>query len=93
MTTYLLFGNYSLEGVRGISVARTQQAMSLIKELGGAYKGGYAMLGGIDVLLIIELPDMEAAVKASTGLSALLGISFNTSPAVSMEEFDRLMDL
>ena len=54
-------------------------------------KAGYALLGEIDLVLITEFRNTEQAMKASVGLSKLLGISFTTSPAVSMEDFDKLM--
>jgi hypothetical protein len=31
-------------------------------------------------------------MKASVGLNKLLGISFTTLPAVSLEEFDKMME-
>ena len=44
-----------------------------------------------DLLLVAEFPGTEAAMKASATLSKLLGISFTTSPAVSGEDFDKIM--
>ena len=91
MATYLLFGKYSPEAVKGISAKRTADANALIKQNGGELKAGYALLGGIDLVLIIDLPDTERAMKTSVALSKLLGISFNAAPAVSVEDFDKLM--
>ena len=45
MATYLLFGKYSQESIQEISAARTEKAMALIKENGGTYISGYALLG------------------------------------------------
>ena len=58
--------------------------------MGGQIKGGYALLGEKDLVLVVELADTQAAMKASAGLSKLLGIGFTTAPAVSIEEFDKL---
>jgi uncharacterized protein with GYD domain len=91
MATYLMFGKYSREGLKGISVKRTDAAAALIKKHGGELKSGYALLGGVDLVLIVDLPDTEQAMKASAALTKLLGISFSTSPAVSLEDFDKLM--
>ena len=63
----------------------------LIKQNGGEFKGGYALLGDIDLVLIVDLPDTEHAMKTSAALSNLLGISFSTAPAVSVEDFDKFM--
>ena len=91
MTTYLLFGKYSTEAVKSISRERTRESMALIKQNGGEFKAGYALLGKIDLVLIVDLPDTEHAMKASAALGNLLGISFTTAPAVSVEDFDKLI--
>ena len=91
MITYLMFGKYSTEAVKAISAERTQESIQLIKQHGGEFKAGYALLGDIDLVLIIDLPDTEHAMKTSAALSNLLGISFSTAPAVSVEEFDKIM--
>jgi uncharacterized protein with GYD domain len=91
MATFLMFGKYSAEGVKGISAQRTKKAADLIKKQGGQVKGIYAMLGMADLLVIVDLPGVEAAMQTSVALGKLTGISFCTSPAVSVEEFDKLM--
>lgn len=91
MATYLMFGKYSLEGMRGISSKRSDQARELVKKHGGAIKSGYALLGHVDLVLVVELPDTAHAMQASAALAKLLGIEFTTAPAVTIEEFDKLM--
>jgi uncharacterized protein with GYD domain len=91
MATYFMFGRYSAKAVKAISAKRTQDAIAVIKEHGGKLKSGYALLGDVDVVLIVELPDTESVIKTSAALSQLLGISFSTAPAVSVQEFDKLM--
>jgi uncharacterized protein with GYD domain len=91
MATYLMFGRYSLGAVKEISAERTEKAAAVVKDLGGKVKGGYAMLGKDDLVLIVDLPDTGTAMKASIALSKLLKISFTTAPAVTIEEFDELV--
>ena len=91
MSTYFLFGKYSKEAVKAISAERTRESMALIRDNGGEFKAGYALLGEIDLVLIVDLPDTEHAMKTSAALSNLLGIAFTTAPAVSVEDFDKLM--
>ena len=79
------------EGMKGISAGRSTKAMALIKKHGGELKAGYALLGEVDLVLIVEMPDTGQAMKTSAALAKLLGASFNTAPAVSMDEFDKLM--
>ena len=61
------------------------------KKHGGEFKVGYALLGDVDLVLIVDLPDIGQAMKTSAALAKLLGASFSTAPAVSVEEFDKLM--
>jgi len=91
MATFLMFGNYSQNALKSIDAKRTNKAAALIKKYGGSIKAGYALLGEVDIILIVELPDFEQAMKVSVALNKLLGIAFRTAPAVSIEDFDKLM--
>ncbi|HUU40937.1 MAG TPA: GYD domain-containing protein [Desulfatiglandales bacterium] len=92
MATYIMFGTYSQDSVKEISKKRTDQAIKLLRKNGGELKSGYGLLGKTDIVLIVELPDNEQAIKTSAGLSKLLGISFTTAPAVKLEDFDKIME-
>ena len=92
MATYMMFGEYSRDSVKQISARRTNKATDFIKKNGGELKSGYALLGDTDLVLIVDLPDTEQAMKVSVGLTKLLGISFTTAPAVTFEDFDKLME-
>jgi uncharacterized protein with GYD domain len=87
-----MFGKYSASSIKEISAERTVKSGALIKSLGGEIKSGYALLGKYDLILIIDFPNKEQAMKASVALNKLLGISFSTAPAVTLEEFDKLME-
>jgi uncharacterized protein with GYD domain len=91
MPTFIMFGKYSHDSIKEISSARTQKASQLISDNGGAVKSGYALLGETDLVLVVDFPSNESAMKASVGLAKLLGISFSTAPAVSLEAFDKLV--
>ena len=91
MATYLMFGSYSLDSLGKISAERTAQANAVVEEAGGKILSGYAMLGEKDLVLIADFPGNEEAMKASVGLAKLLGVAFTTAPAVSIEEFDKLV--
>jgi uncharacterized protein with GYD domain len=91
MTTYFMFGKYSHDSIKQISAQRTGEALALIGKNGGKLNAGYALLGEHDLILIVDFPGTEQAIKASVDLAKLLGISFSTSPAVSMESFDKLV--
>jgi uncharacterized protein with GYD domain len=90
MATFCLFGKYSTGALGEISAERTVKATALLEGLGGKIKDGYALLGETDLVLIVDLPGVNEAMKASVELTKLLGISFTTSPAVTMDQFDKL---
>lgn len=92
MATYLMLGKYSSESLKGASARRTDQAVGLIKDFGGKVQSIYATLGQNDLVLIIDFPGAEEAMKASIALNKLTGIAFTTSPAVTVEAFDRMLD-
>jgi uncharacterized protein with GYD domain len=91
MQTFFMFGKYSSESLKGIGPKRTDKTLKLFKELGGEVKSIYALLGNKDLVLIADLPNTEQVMKASVALHKLTGISFSTVPAVTVEEFDRMM--
>ena len=89
MATFMMLGKYSAQGLKGIGPERTEQTKVIIKEHGGELKAGYAIAGGIDIVLIVELPDNARAMAVSAALTKLTGVAFTTSPAVTLEEFDK----
>ena len=91
MATYLMFGKYTLEALKGISAKRTEEAAALIKKHGGELKAAYALLGDTDLVLIVDLPDNGQAMKLSAAMAEKFNISFTTAPAVSVADFDKLM--
>jgi uncharacterized protein with GYD domain len=91
MATFFMFGKYSSDSFKQISSQRTSAAVAEIEKNGGKLSAGYALLGKYDLVLIVDFPGTEQAIKASVGLAKLLGISFTTAPAVTMEEFDKLV--
>ena len=91
MTTYLMYGKYSAEALKEISIHRTDRAVRLVEQFGGQVKDIYATLGEHDLVFIVDMPDAEAAIKASVALTKLTGIQLLSTPAVPVEEFDRIM--
>lgn len=91
MATFLMFGKYSAEAIKGITAARTKKAVTTIKKHGGEVKAMYALLGDYDLVLVVNFPGVEKAMQGSVALNKLTGIAFTTAPAVPVEEFDRLM--
>ena len=92
MATFLMFGKLSIDAAKEISAQRTVNATAMIGGLGGEIKAAYALLGETDLVLIVDFPGVKEAMKASIELTKLLGISFTTAPAVTVEEFDKLIE-
>jgi len=89
MATFFLFGRYSAAAIKEISAGRTKKAAEIIARLGGKVISAYALMGKDDLVLIVELPGIEEAMKASISLARATGIAFRTSPAVTVENFDK----
>ncbi len=90
MAKFLMLGKYSQEAIKGISAERTKKAVSLIEKSGGKINSMYALLGNYDLALVVDLPGVPEAMKTSIALMDLTGISFTTSAAMSVEEFDKI---
>ena len=90
MAAFIMFGEYSLQAIKGIKADRTKKAAKLIDQFGGKIKGMYACLGEHDLVFIIDFPGIEEATKASIALTKLTGISFATSAAIPVDRFDKI---
>ena len=90
MATFFMLGNYSTDALKNMSAERTEKCIGVIREMGGEVDSIYALLGDIDLVIIANLPNNRAAMKASVALSKMTGIGFKTCPAVNVEEFDEL---
>ena len=92
MATYFMFGNYSHDSIKKIRSRRTDETRELIEKHGGTLTAGYALLGEKDLVLIVDMPNTEQAMKTSVALSKMLGVGFSTLPAVSVETFDKITE-
>ena len=91
MNTYLMFGKYSSEAIKGISSKRTEEANRMITENGGKIVAQYTLLGENDLLFIVKFSSVEEVIKVSVALNRLTGISFNSVPAITIEQFDNII--
>lgn len=92
MQTFIMLGKYSQKSMEKISKDRTRKADRLVKSHGGEIKAIYALLGDIDLVVVARFPSIEQAMKVSVALAKATGITFVTSPALPVEQFDKLMD-
>jgi uncharacterized protein with GYD domain len=92
MSTFIVLGKYSIDGIKDVSPKRTKKAAAIIEANGGQLKAVYALLGKFDLLAITEFPGVKEAMKASIELTKNLNIAFTTMPAITVEEFDNLIE-
>jgi uncharacterized protein with GYD domain len=91
MAIFFMFGKYSHASISNISAKRTADTIAIINANGGSLKDGYVLLGEPDLVMLVEFPGPANAMKTSVELSQLFGIAFTTAPAMSFEDFDRLV--
>ncbi len=91
MATFFITGIYSSDAIESINAGRTNDAEKMIEQFGGKVNAMYALMGEVDLVLIVDFPDFKKAMQASVALSKLTGIAFSSAPAVSVAEFDQLM--
>ena len=85
-----MLGKYSAEATKEIDAKRTEKAVGIIKKHGGKLIEALILLGDYDMAVCIELPGISEAVQVSVALNKLTGISFQTYPAITMTEFDKM---
>jgi len=91
MAKFFMYGKYSKEALGDISKDRTGKALDVIAKAGGKVNSMYALLGKYDIVLITEFPSVAEVMKASIALNKLTNIAFTSFPAISIEEFDKVM--
>ena len=91
MAKFFMYGKYSKEAMEGISADRTKKALDAIANAGGKVNSMYALLGKYDIVLITDFPGITEVMKASVALNKLTNISFTSFPAITIEEFDKVL--
>ncbi|MCX5668885.1 MAG: GYD domain-containing protein [Candidatus Omnitrophica bacterium] len=91
MAKFFMYGKYSKEAMGDISADRTKKALDAIAKAGGKVNSMYALLGKYDMVIIADFPGVVEVMKASVALNKLTNISFTSFPAISIEEFDKII--
>ncbi len=90
MAKFLMLGKYSVDAVKGISSERTKKVAGAIEKAGGKVDSMYALLGRFDLAFVVDFPGVKDAMKASIAITRATDIGFNTMPAITVEEFDKI---
>jgi len=91
MAKFLMLGKYSSEAAKGMSGERTKKGVGAIEKAGGKIDFMYALLGAYDLAFVVDFPGVKDAMKASIALTKATDIGFSTLPAITIEEFDKIV--
>jgi uncharacterized protein with GYD domain len=93
MPKFLVEANYTTEGTKGVlkdgGSARRKAVEELLARLGGKLEAFYFTFGADDAILIIDLPDNEAALAIGMTIRASGAVTSRMTPLIAMEEVDR----
>ena len=86
MGTFVIFGKASPKELREIMSKYRGEAVGLVKSYEGDIRSIYMMIREKYLVFVFLFPGLREAMKASIALSKLTGISFQTSPAVRVDD-------
>ena len=93
MAKYLLEGNFTLDGVKGVKAkggsARLAAAKAAAESVGGTIEAYYFAFGGTDVYVIGDFPDNVSAASLSLAVAAGGGVAVKTVVLLTPEEIDQ----
>lgn len=94
MPVYVSLVKFTREGIMTMKdqgIARSDKVKKNIEGLGGKLLDAYYCLGEYDVVAILEFPDNKTALKAAVKNAALGHIAITTMPAVTRDEWAKLL--
>lgn len=89
MRTFLLLSTLSPQGLQTLAATpeRLLEVNREVEALGGRVVRQWFLLGAYDFLSVVEAPDERAIARLAVELSARGSASFETLPAIPIEEF------
>jgi uncharacterized protein with GYD domain len=92
MAKYLITGNYTLEGVKGLMAeggsGRVAAVRTLIESLGGTLESMYFAFGSDDWYITVDLPSNAAAAAGALTVAASGSTNPRTVVLLTPEEVD-----
>ncbi|MFY9664427.1 MAG: GYD domain-containing protein [Candidatus Cybelea sp.] len=93
MPKFLVQATYTAEGAKGVikdgGSARRAAVEKLLASVGGKLDVFYFAFGGDDAILIVDLPDNEAALAIGMAVGASGAVRSRTTVLIPIEEVDR----
>ena len=93
MPKFLVRARYTADGAKGVlksgGSARRKAVEELLTSVGGKLEAFYFSFGDEDAILIIDLPDNEAALSIGMAVGASGAVRSTTTVLIPIEEVDR----
>jgi len=97
MSKYLIQASYTSEGLKGLqkdkASGRRTAVMTTLEELGGKLDAAYFCLGEYDAILVVDLPNTQAATAFSVAVSASGLVHTKTTALLTIEETDHALGM
>jgi uncharacterized protein with GYD domain len=93
MATYIVYGNWTDEGIRKVkeAPARGRRAIQLAEQQGCKVVGVLVLMGEHDVALRVEAPDDAAIGRFALSMASWGTIRTKTVKAFTLEEFEQVV--
>ena len=95
MARYLIRGNYTGEGVKGVMAEggskRREAAAAAVESVGGSLDCLYFAFGDTDIFGIADFPDAASAVAMSLLINSKGAVALSLTPLMTPEEVDAAM--
>lgn len=92
MPKYLAELKYTLEGIRNLAehggTARVATAKQALESVGGTLEAAYFAFGDWDAVLIVDLPNSEAAAALAVAITSSGLLTARTTVLITPEEMD-----
>ena len=92
MPKYLIEASYTREGVEGVQSkggsSRREAVAATAKSMGGQLETFYFAFGDHDAVVIVDLPDNEAAVATALAVTGAGGATTKTTVLLTPEQVD-----
>lgn len=93
MTTYILLGNWTDQGIRNVRDAskRLEALKKMLADMGGGMKGFHLTMGEFDFVMNYEAPDDAVAARFTLQVGMLGNIRSRTMKAFPEAAFHELV--
>jgi uncharacterized protein with GYD domain len=95
MPKFLVKGNYTVEGMKGLkkdkASGREKAVAAACKALGGKLDAIYYALGDDDVFVVVDLPSHEHMASLGVAVGASGMVSTHTVPLLTVAEMDKAL--